>query len=918
MGQGTAARLGINARRTVTARLPLVLLAIACVAIAACLAIILLLRQAAHDRAAIEVDAAEIARASAAAIDMEIDAAQALLTGLTVSDALARGDFKRFHDQAVKVPKPSGSWIVLFDPEGHQLATTLRPYGALLPPVNDAAKQVISAIVESGHGRVTDLHYSPLIDRYAVGVGVPVMPDGGVAYVLSLANTSESWGRLLDQRIPAGWTTAILDRKGIPIAFHAGGGQRSERVDPVTPNFERTMSEHGSAFIAQSPSKVSGWTAMVAVPQDVIAAPMRRASLLIGGGGGILLIAAVGMALLAGARIDRPFRARIEASDERFRVMADTVPCILFSCAASGECEFVNQRFYEFTGMAAGTALRFGWNAALHPADERRILQGLTDSGDLLLNEVRLRSKDGDYRWFLARSRPVRDAAGRIVRWFGSAIDIDDLKTSDAVLRQTNERLRAVLSGIDEAYFTVDRQWQITYVNPKAAAYYGQEPDGLLGRSLWDAAPQLVGTAVETRLRQVLDQRRPMRLEHLSPTFPGRWFHIACYPWADGLSVFFSDITARKTADLAVRRTQELLQLTMDALPAQIAILDESGTVIAVNAAWRRAAEETGARGAPWGIGTGYVSLCAAAIPDASEAQRAATAVRSALRAERQEFRLDYGRPGREGPRWFQMRVIGFGEHGARRIVLEQEDITEIKQAEVGLRELAERLLRLQDEERRHIARELHDITAQNLVAAVLDIDRLTSVLALDDASAQLIDEVRKLIEQSLQEIRTLSYLLHPPLLDELGLPSALSWFVRGFENRSGITVALSIQDGMERLPSDIENALFRVVQEALTNIHRHSESATAEIRLTRSAHSVVLEIADQGRGIPIDAGSASDIASLGLGISGMRIRLRQLGGELEIRSPAQGTTVRATVSVGRLRSTGAAVRAAPAPLKPA
>jgi two-component system, NarL family, sensor kinase len=912
-------KLGLDARAPVTARSPVLLLAIACVAAAVCFATILLLGQAAHDRTAIEQEAEAIARASAAAVDMEVGAAQALLTGLTVSDALGRGDLELFHDQAVKVPKPPGSWIVLFDPEGRQLVTTLRPYGAALPPMSEAAKRVISAIVESRQGSVTDLHYSPLIDRYAVGAGVPVMRDGAVAYVLSLANTSESWTRVLDQRIPAGWTTAVLDRLGAPIAFYAGGGRTLEHPDPVTPHFEQLMSERGSAFIAQSRSNISGWTAMVAVPHDVIAAPMRRASLLVGGGAGILLVAAVGMALVAGGRIDRPFRARIEASDERFHVMADTVPCILFCCAPSGECEFVNQRFYDFTGMAAGTALRFGWNAALHPGDERRILRSLKDPGDLLLNEVRLRAKDGEYRWFLARSRPVRDAGGRIVRWFGSAIDIDDLRKSDAVLRRTNERLRAVLAGIDEAYFTVDRQWRITYVNPKAAVYYGQEPERLVGRSLWEVAPQLVGTEVETRLREVLDRRRPLRMERLSLTYPDRWFHVACYPWAEGLSIFFTDITERKTAELAVRRTQELLQLTMDALPAQIAILDEGGVVIAVNAAWRRFAEETGVREAACGVGADYAAICEATIPDALEAERAAKALQALLRAERQEFRIDYGRPGLQGLRWFQMRTIGFGDDGARRMVIEQEDITDIKRAEAGLRELAERLLRLQDEERRHMARELHDTTAQNLVAVLLDIDRLTSRLALDDASGELIDEMRKLIEQSLQEIRTLSYLLHPPLLDELGLPSALRWFVRGFENRSGITVALSIQEEMERLPLDVENALFRVVQEALTNIHRHSESATAEIRLARSAQDVVLEIADHGRGISADAGSDSDIAALGLGISGMRVRLHQLGGELEIRSAGQGTTVCATVSVDRLRSNSAADTTAPgATLRPA
>jgi signal transduction histidine kinase len=342
----------------------------------------------------------------------------------------------------------------------------------------------------------------------------------------------------------------------------------------------------------------------------------------------------------------------------------------------------------------------------------------------------------------------------------------------------------------------------------------------------------------------------------------------------------------------------------MDALPAQIAILDEYGVVIAVNAAWRRVAGETNLRQGDDGVGADYAVICQAAIPEATEAERAVKAIGAVLRGQRQGFRLEYSRPGPQGLHWFQMRTIRFGDAGARRLVIEQEDITDIKRADTGLRDLAERLLRLQDEERRRMARELHDTTAQNLVAALLDIDRLTSRLVLDDASGELIDEMRKLIELSLQEIRTLSYLLHPPLLDELGLPSALRWFVRGFENRSGITIGLTLQDDMERLPRPVESALFRVLQEALTNIHRHSESATAEIRLTRSAQEVVLEVADQGRGILMEHGSDADIASLGLGISGMRVRLHQLGGELTIHSGGQGTTVRAAVSLDRFHST--------------
>ena len=206
------------------------------------------------------------------------------------------------------------------------------------------------------------------------------------------------------------------------------------------------------------------------------------------------------------------------------------------------------------------------------------------------------------------------------------------------------------------------------------------------------------------------------------------------------------------------------------------------------------------------------------------------------------------------------------------------------------------------------MARDLHDVTSPNLVAAALDIDRAYKALSgFDEPTKEALEEARALVEQALQEIRTLSYLLHPPLLDELGLGAALGWYVRGFENRSGITVALTVPEKMERLPAAAEGALFRVVQESLTNIHRHSGSATAQIRLTSSQSEIVLEVSDQGRGMQEMANpDRIGIVSLGVGLSGMRMRLNQLGGELSIRGTARGTTVRATISLDRLDSMSA------------
>jgi signal transduction histidine kinase len=172
----------------------------------------------------------------------------------------------------------------------------------------------------------------------------------------------------------------------------------------------------------------------------------------------------------------------------------------------------------------------------------------------------------------------------------------------------------------------------------------------------------------------------------------------------------------------------------------------------------------------------------------------------------------------------------------------------------------------------------------------------------LNETDRSALTESIALAEQSMTEIRTLSYLLHPPFLDEMGLLSALRWYAAGFANRSGITVDLELPDSFERLALDTETALFRIVQESLINIHRHAGSETARMRLRRDAETLVLEIEDRGQGIP--AASLKQIISggsvVGVGIAGMSERIEQLGGRLEIASSDLGTTVRVRLPLGK------------------
>jgi signal transduction histidine kinase len=243
-----------------------------------------------------------------------------------------------------------------------------------------------------------------------------------------------------------------------------------------------------------------------------------------------------------------------------------------------------------------------------------------------------------------------------------------------------------------------------------------------------------------------------------------------------------------------------------------------------------------------------------------------------------------------------------------------KERTVELDRTNQNLRDLSARLMQLQDDERRRIARELHDSVGQmlaalgmNLAAVGTDIERLTKTANAVNDSAALVQELSR-------EVRTISHLLHPPLLDEAGLASALHWYIEGFAERSKIKVDLEVPADFERLGRESETAIFRTVQECLTNIHRHSESPTARIRVIVSDGHVCVEVEDRGRGIPPEKQfEMASTGTPGVGIRGMRERLRQLGGSLDIHSNGKGTLIMARLPLAVTSATPASASPAAA-----
>lgn len=254
-------------------------------------------------------------------------------------------------------------------------------------------------------------------------------------------------------------------------------------------------------------------------------------------------------------------------------------------------------------------------------------------------------------------------------------------------------------------------------------------------------------------------------------------------------------------------------------------------------------------------------------------------------------------------------KVVGFAkvtrdfteQMQAQRLL--EESRRRLQESERSLRRLSVRLLRSQDEERRRIARDLHDSLGQYLSVLKMKLDFLTTARTSvgKDAQRKELEQCAQLTEEAVKEVRTMSYLLYPPMLEELGLKSAIPWYVDGFAKRSGIKTSFEVSPDFGRLPGDIELVLFRVLQESLTNVHRHSGSATAEVRLVLDNGNVVLRVGDNGKGIPtanIDEMGQDGVGSAGVGLRGMSERVRQVGGKFEASSNGRGTAVTATIPV--------------------
>ncbi len=512
-------------------------------------------------------------------------------------------------------------------------------------------------------------------------------------------------------------------------------------------------------------------------------------------------------------------------------------------------------------------------------------------------------------RWHSLRVRPYKTTQGKIEGAVVSLVDIHALKSQATELQIYAE---AVVQTIRESLLVLDASLNVRVVNDAFLETFhvsrGDVEDHRiheLGNGQWNV-PALLNL-----LGEILPQERELRNFELTHDFRGigrRTMRLNARQirWKETESALIllaiEDITERKQAVNDIEKQARLLDLAHDAI-----IVRDKNDVITF---WNRGAEQTYGWTDADAQGKNTHDLLKTEFPEPFDAMQEKLFTRGFWEGE-----LTHTTRNGERIVVTSRQVVQRDHDGGPLVILEiNRDITERKSAQEALRHLSGRILQLQDEERRRIARELHDGTGQNLAAMVMQLTAVCDrVLSLDEAAGRTLREVTALARQVADETRTLSYLLHPPQIDLSGLSSALRWLVEGFSKRSKIPVDLELPAQFERLSSQLtEMTVFRIVQEALSNIFRHSESTVAAVRLSFVAEDLKLEITDKGKGMPPEVLEAlqGKGGNIGVGLLGMGVRVRQLGGTFHVSSGKAGTTITATfphVSLKRAERDGSA-----------
>lgn len=588
-----------------------------------------------------------------------------------------------------------------------------------------------------------------------------------------------------------------------------------------------------------------------------------------------------------------------EAFEEKARLLDLSNDAILVRDASDritfwnkGATDMYGFRREDAIGRVSHDLLRTEFPEPLESIREKLLRDGHWD-GELTHTCATGAKKTVSTRWVVER-----DASGDIRSILETNRDITEAKRAGEV----QNRLAAIVESSDDAIVSKGLNGIITSWNKAAERIFGYSANEAIGQSIALIIPP-------DRLdeeRDILARiGRGERIDHFQTVRRHKDgtlldVSVTISPVQDssgrliGASKVARDITAQKRTEQALREGEQRYEAVTDASPVMTWMSGTDGLCHYFNKGWLdfvgRTLEQEAGNGWTENLHPEDRDRCLQVYATNFDARRPFE-MEYRLRHHSGQYRwiFDRGVPRYKPDGTFEGYVGGC------------LDIHDRKEATERIRVADEtlRLMKTQDEERRRIARELHDSAGQTLTVLGLSLAQLVDKAeAIAPELAKEGREIEKVVQQLHREIRTTSYLLHPPLLDEAGLTSALNWYVQGVAERSGMAIDLSISEDFGRLPADMELAIFRIVQECLTNIHRHAQSKTAQIRMARENARASIEVRDEGKGISPERLAEVQTHGSGVGISGIRERLRQFQGEMKIESNASGTTVYATIPI--------------------
>jgi signal transduction histidine kinase len=360
--------------------------------------------------------------------------------------------------------------------------------------------------------------------------------------------------------------------------------------------------------------------------------------------------------------------------------------------------------------------------------------------------------------------------------------------------------------------------------------------------------------------------------------------------------------------ELAIHGDWDEDEFRLDTEAPEIALLDRRGCIVAVNSSGRAALARGPIKRASGAIGARYVDVCKAVLNELDEAslERRLEEVLSGQTAH-----LDATFIGQtpEGRKVRQVRIAPLRIAGVTYFAAVHEDVSERAKILAELRETSDQLLHAQEDERQRIAIELHDSMNQYLVGLVMGLGKLRRSLARDRSAQGQLDKMMKLAQGAIHETRSLSYLMNASA-ERAGLEDSTQAFVKGFGRRTGLKAAFRAKGPVDSIHAAGRHAVFRVIQEALMNVHRHARASRVTVSLASRQGTLLVRVADNGGGIAAPAGGGETSPPLGVGIPGMRARIEQLGGHLDIATSLRGTIVSAAIPLGRSESAGLGVAA--------